>query len=421
MAVAAALVAGCGEDPCDYALCPIDDPECVMAISEAIACRRGGEVLVPEIRFASRDELLAEWQAEDGEPTAQEQQDARDSLAADALLGLMPAGYEPGMATADSLANVIGLYDDGEVIIVSDGGTAGPIGEYVLMVHELTHFYQDTESGLDEVRQQHATTFDRFFGVRAAIEGEADLFETLARAYLTDVHPSDASWRELIASSQVSALDAASRTPLPSIHALQLFPYAFGLGWDYDAWQVDGADAMRAQVADPPASVREVMEGYERRDRHPNGDARLDPHAAPVLPGFSPVGGGHQGAWLLNAMLQRTSGTNTLWFPELEHVDADFLAKLRRTGGQEVVAVWRIQTGQPDALLQTLTESAQSLWSTDPSHAARRVDDDIVLLATTGADADALLQQIEGWTHPDAAFVSPPRRLPPAMACARLD
>jgi hypothetical protein len=112
-AVAAVSLSGCGdgdEVECDYVQCSIDEPACVERVAEAVGCHLEQDIIYPEVRFLTAEEYLAETEVESTPPTAEEERDRADYFRMEALLGLMPEGYEPAEYSADWIRNVAALY-----------------------------------------------------------------------------------------------------------------------------------------------------------------------------------------------------------------------------------------------------------------------------------------------------------------------
>jgi hypothetical protein len=142
-------------------------------------------------------------------------------------------------------------------------------------------------------------------------------------------------------------------------------------------------------------------------DDYGNCDDVLDPHASPVLPeSYEFLGGGHESVWLLNVMLRRTAGSTATFSTSLDGVCADYLSVFRDTLTNELVAVWRIAQDTP-LLGEEDVLRGSSLWSRLDTEPAPRIvttaDDDILLVATTGADAVVVADQIGGWQSPTDA------------------
>lgn len=406
-----ALAIGCADDddPCDFRICDIETHDCVEEVAATMACRRDVEPLLPEVRFLTRAEVLVEWIAD--ELTPEQLQLQREYNTAEALVGLMPEGYEPTDATADQLENVAAFYsrDSGGVTIITDSGIDDPAFAYEILAHEMVHVYQDAAWDLNALTDSYATTWDRFLGLRAVVEGDAEVYQSLAALALLRISPDEADWDAFFRDFQQAMLDRAAQTETPSLDVLGLFPYAFGVAYVHPAWDDDGIAGVERVVLDPPDSTRQVIRGSPGKTRTPiNEDALLDPSAVPLLPEHTFLGGSHQGIWLVNAMLQRTAGSQSPFaLPPLDEVGADFFSAFRHDATGEIVAVWRMRGA---ATLTALLEQSASRWrSTDDGdmrHAWRIVDGDVVLLAVTPGSpttADAVFDTIEGWQTPQAA------------------
>ncbi|MCA9717950.1 MAG: hypothetical protein H6713_13180 [Myxococcales bacterium] len=410
IALSIAPTLGCGagaEDaPCDYERCDPTDEDCVREVAEVLACRRGVPAITPEVRFLSREEAVAE---NTGEPlTDEELQDLRDYYNAEALVGLMPVDYEPADVTADVFDSIVAYYSraEREIVIIEDSRVDDPAAAFEVLVHELVHAFQDAEWELQGLYDEHATSVDRLMGLRAMLEGDASLYAALSTVSLAGVELTESDWARYFDDYQGHVLELAQESETPSLDMLGLFPYAFGIEYMYEAWRDGDYAGVEGAALDPADSVRQVLRGYPGEPRPElNGDALLDAHALPTLDGYTALSGGHQGIWLINAMLQRTAASADVFAVDaLDRVDADYLIALREQGTGALATVWRIS---PAAPLLPLIDAPGSLWTLDPatpsSHVARVVDDDLVLVATTGDDADAVFNAITGW-QPLAEF-----------------
>jgi len=398
--------AACGDDdPCDYKVCDIRRGDCVEAVAEAVACHRGSDVVVPNVLFATVEQVIAATPA----PTQQELQDANNYWAGEAHVGLMPSGYDAANSAADSLSNVIAFYsrETKDVVVISDAVSSNRANAYNVLVHEMIHVYQDAEYDLSAEWAEHATTFDRGLAMRAGIEGEATWYQLEAQLELDGASAEEGNWVGFIAEFQDSVLAQAEVTKTPSLDARGLFPYAFGVELAYRAWLDDGPDAISDLVRMPADSVRRVMAGYNAPESVPaNQDEQLLPHAVPVLPGHTLLAGGVQSAWLINAMLQRTAGSAQLWSPALERVVADHLTVFRNDETGASVAVWRL-ADEGGALRATLL-AGSTQWVEDgadapATHLVADVEGDCVLIATGGPDAKPLLDSVTAWESPEQA------------------
>ncbi|PRQ05516.1 hypothetical protein [Enhygromyxa salina] len=409
-----ALTTGCaGEDaldPCSYQVCSIDDPACIERVAEAVACKLdAAEVVVPKVRMLTAAEVVAEIEAGLETPTPEQVRDITDYFLGEALLGLMPADYEYTPPQAHIADWAIAYYSvtNKEIVVITDNLDGDPEQAYLVMVHEMIHVYQDEGRNLEALLDAHATTYDRFLGLRAAIEGEASFYDSLAEIELAGLASSEIDWAGYYARWQGNVLELAAATEQPSLDAVALFPYSFGSAFMFAADQDAGRGGVEAVFGQPPDSVRQVQAGHDRwPDQARNRDDLLDTHAAPKLPDrYEFLGGGHESAWLLNTMLQRTTGAAALWSAVVADVSADYLSVFRDADTQALVAVWRIQTDAAPNLTNVLL-GPSSWWvaaqSGEPaSHVVTQVDGDVVLVAISDAgDANLVIAEIEAWQSP---------------------
>ncbi len=403
-------IVGCSDDggsSCRHRVCDIRDASCVEFVAEVVACERDVPVVVPDVRFSTAAEVVAEREP----PTPAELDLARDYWAGESLVGLMPANYDPANVSSDALSGVLAQYRPAtdEIVIISDSNIEDDETAYRVLVHEMIHAQQDAEYDLEALWDQHATSFPRSLGYRAAVEGEASLFTTLAALELGGLSEREVDWEGYFAEWQNDMLRRARDGEFPSLEVAGLFPYAFGTEQVHRAWVEGGLDDVREYVQHPPDSVRQVMAGYAARPPEIfNLDASLAPRAVPLLPGHTYLGGGGQDAWLLNTMLQRTAGVGRLWASEVQSVEADHLSVWRDDETGDRVAVWRLAG---DAFeIRKMLAGFGSRWVEDPQRATTHymgsVGDDWVLVATEAATAAVVADTIAGWQSQAEAFES---------------
>lgn len=410
LGLVAALAPACSDpelDPCDHHVCRIEDRACVEQVARTMACRLELEDLtIPDVRMATAAELAAEIEASPDPATPEQIQDVTDYYRGEALVGLMADQYEYGDDRTAFLGWAVAYYssDTKDVTIITDNLGDDVQRNYLVLVHELVHAYQDAKRDISGLLDEHATTFDRYLGLRAMLEGEAEHHESIADVEVAGLDPEAVLWNDYYDDYQAWALERAAESSQPSLDVYAYFPYAFGGEVIVDAWQTGGIEDVEPLFSTPPDSVRQVMAGYAAwPDSQENGDARLAPHAAPVMPArYAYLGGGHQSVWLLNALLQRTAGTGLPWAPSLASVSAEHLSIFRDDDSGHVVALWRIQSSDVDGLLGQLTKP-QSDWFLDGgTHFSTLVDDDLLLVATSGTDAASVVAEIEGWQTVEA-------------------
>jgi hypothetical protein len=409
-------LSGCGgeeEVACDYVQCSIDEPACVERVAEAVGCHLEQDIIYPEVRFLTAEEYLAETETGSTPLTAEEERDRADYFRMEALLGLMPEGYEPEEYSADWIRNVAALYspDSKNIIIIADNAFDDPQNDYLVLVHEMVHAYQDAAWDLTALGEKFAPTFDRFLGLRSLIEGMASVYQNLAYLELRRTDPLTIDWTAFFTEWQDERLSSARKSTTPSLDTTRFFPYAFGGEVVIEAWLAGGAAKIDELAARPPDSVRQVFKGYEAwPDRFVNEDEVFDPQAVAIMPpNYTLIGGGHEGVWALNATLQRTAW-GELWAPELDDVSADYLAAWR-WNETEVVAMWRIRSARPDELLAALTVPgsqwvAAELAAEAVTHVVTQVGEDVLLIAVSGGDARTVLADVAGWQSDEAAYMA---------------
>ncbi len=402
-----AFTSGCAEDvrdPCSHSLCSIDSEACVQQVAETVACQLDlSEATIPEVRMLTAAQVVAEFDTQP--PTAEQIANITHYYRGEGLFGLMPSDYEYESPSANYVDWAIAFYssDTKDVVIITDNVGEDIERAYIVLAHEMVHVHQDAHRDLEAMFDTHSTTFDRALGLRAAIEGEAELYESLAAVELLGYTPEDVDWFGYFEDYQSFAFEQAANSEEPSLDALAYFPYAFGGEMVHRAWTSDGHPGIDGLMAMPPDSVQQVMAGYDAwPEAGRNRDDRLDPHAAPIVPErYRYLGGGHQSIWLLNAMLQRTAGYAGQWAgSELRQISADYLSIFRDEESGELVGLWRIQSTGEDYLRGLLLNPA-GLWTEDEgeptSHLVSTVGDDLLLVATSGPDARAVLEQVQGW------------------------
>ena len=412
-ALAALLALGaCGDDrlpadPCEYAVCDITDADCARQVAEAVACNLDQDPIYPTVRMLSPAEYLAEQDAADPDnPSAAEQRDRDDYLRMQILVGLMPAGYMPADADADYLSNFAAFYSPTrkDIVILTGRKGSDVASDYIILVHEMTHAYQDAAHDLGTLEAEKARTWDRSLGLHALIEGGAVLQQNFAQLALSRIDVLGVDWGAYFADWQEESLERALASDTPALDTSAFFPYSFGGQFVFDAWTYDGPEGVEALFDQPPDSVRQVISDYSSwPDLVRNEDAQLDPHAVAVLPAnYQFIGGGHEGVWSLNATLQRTA-QGGLWTPDLSDVSADYLAAWR-WNDDRVAAIWRIRSARRTPLLNDLTAG---VWRLDSdvatTHVVAEVDDDLLLIAVSEGDARLVLADISGWQSPEEA------------------
>lgn len=241
--------------------------------------RRSGLELLGPVRLErrSRAELVRYLEAKlDEELPAEE---ARATVEAYALLGLVPAGLDlRELLLALYTEQVAGFYepDSTALFVMDDQPRAALEG---LLVHELVHAIQDQNADLASITDRDLGN-DRAVAALAAIEGHATLVMlehlteqlTGAPVDLAELPDFAAQMRPAIEAmrGQFPALSRAPRVVRESI----LFPYLEGTGFVQSLWTQDGRVApfgerlphsteqvLERDGAAPPLEIRIVVTG----------------------------------------------------------------------------------------------------------------------------------------------------------------
>lgn len=406
--VATTLV-GCAEDDpvnCHHRVCDIREASCIEFVAEVVACQREVPVVQPTVHFSTTAEVLASLE----QPTPEQLELERDYWAGEALVGLMPEGYDPASSASDGLSGVLAFYswDTEEIVVISDANIDDEEQAYRVLVHEMIHAQQDAEYDLEQLWSEFATTFPRSLGVRAAVEGEAVLFTDLADLERLNLSPDEVDWDGYFENWQNEMLLRARNSDTPSLSVLGLFPYAFGGELAYRAWVTGGIDAVRSFVLEPPDSARDVLGRVYGGGAPANLDTELAPHAVPVLPGHTYLGGGGQDAWLINIMLQRRAGAGALWNNQAASIAADHLSVWKENETGAHVAVWRLVGDSQE--VHALLAGSGSSWVDVPELATTYfmfpIEDDWVLVATETDNAVDVADAITGWQSQEDALAA---------------
>ncbi len=398
-------------DPCRYALCDIHKSSCVKHIAEAVACHREEEVFVPTTIFRPAYELTEEWLASSEDLSEHDRMMNEAMHVGASLLGFYPFGYGEDDEIVDTLATIPAFYDGEtkQIVIVDHGRYPKPEDDYITLVHEMAHAYQDRREDLLKLKDKHGGTVDRRLGITAMIEGEATLYEMYADAELHGIYPYDMDERLIFTEWHDGLLQTMRSSDVPELTITRGLKYAYGTAFVYDAWRADGVAGVDALFETPPDSSRALMFGYQywmEAERPLNGDSSLDPHGAPIMPDrFELVSIAHMGVWYIMAMLQKTADIAEIWLPVLNEITSDVLTIFIEAETEEVAVVWRItgtqelrnladeMLGRPDCLWR----NARDLIGDPGPYALDWTGDDLVLIATTGEDANSLFDSRTDW------------------------
>ena len=341
-------VIGCGSEPCEDSgldrVCDTQQASCIEQVARAVAClREAPDVEPPPVKRITAAELGASDDRTDDDIEA-----VNRVYGALSLFRLVPRGYTFERASRDFYATIPAFYDSGsdEIVIVSDAESPNAERAYLVLVHEMVHYQQDLEFNLGAYYGRYADGTDRSLGVQAAIEGEAITYELIANTAVNGYTVDIVDWRSLWSEFQDRMLREASSTPLPSVMASRLFPYAFGGQLIFDQWRAGNRVGIEEAMFPPPASTRQVL-AWPRTDPPVppwNHDAMMADHFAPVLPeNYAFLGANPQGVWLVRAMLERFGRVDGALSQAIQAVNADVLSLFHDETTDTPAAVWRLR------------------------------------------------------------------------------
>jgi hypothetical protein len=341
---------------------------------------------VPPIRTITadeyRDELTPDEMAEpsepDGEPEAPPVEPWDVALR---WLGLVKStSTAPEAAIDNSVNNVAAYYasDEQSVTVIAHGVDVVVDNRWdtVMLVHELVHAFQD-----NEVRAAPAgRTTDGGFAGNALIEGEATLYQDLARAEIDGLAPRRWDWHaEVMASLDLRR----SRLPGSGAAFYDVEWYAYDVGTDLlmDGWQRGGNAAVRALADTFPQSSLELMARYERLEL--DRAARLDCRVEPPEQSFELAGHDRFGAMQLYGFLT-AAGVHEpdAWRTALDWRD-DLLWLYFDEQSEQVTLSWRIRLAS-GATADAVVAAAAQL----PMLRAERTGNDALILGSEAAHAD---------------------------------
>jgi hypothetical protein len=181
-------------------------------------------------------------------------------------LGLLPADVDADEADRSWFTETtLGAYWSRPQLVTlvdDDKSTFDDPGSVSSLVHEYLHVAQDRE--LDLLSSRARLTTDREMVRNALIEGEARMFETLARLTLQHADASAAAIRDRMERELLGWRKASLSATALHAHVRRSFPYPLGGALFADAWAEGGSPGINQVYAHPPATFVEVMRAHER-------------------------------------------------------------------------------------------------------------------------------------------------------------
>ncbi|MFI5308596.1 MAG: hypothetical protein ACHQ53_14650 [Polyangiales bacterium] len=280
------LSCGCGRSA-ELTACNIADASCQRDVYYAVVRLRGDGfdpfAGLPPIHTVSlaayRAELLRQDAAQQKASQQTPKQQAVDPWnAALQLLGLVTPSVSATQASvANNVENVAAFFSSatGEVTVIDRGGARDDASDTELLAHELVHAFQARERAGEAV--SHST--DGYFASQALIEGEATLYEHLARAEIDQIKPQSVLWDRYYGNWAASLRQNLGQEQ-SHFYAVSWFVYPLGGDYLTRAWLVGGNAAVRRLGTDFPTSELALMTSFDH-GRSPALAARDCQSAAP--------------------------------------------------------------------------------------------------------------------------------------------
>jgi hypothetical protein len=347
-----ALSLGCSARvPCDVpASCDVRAAPCQQQAMRAAACLRGSAPADVPVRVLSADRYIQEQvQMAADEPDAELAARWFQGLA---LLELADPGLDAASATRAELKDVAAFYSprDKRVTLLDRDQDFGAFSEATLLVHEFVHALQDRDHDLSALEQAHTASFDSSLGLKALIEGEAEIYQVQALALIEGYRLSEVSWNDAWSAGRTQALQDTVASESPIIVLPGSFAYRNGASYAYAAYRQGGPHAIDAAFAHPPESCRQVMVGYGAGP--PGGeswiDGGLDAEAAPQLQqSWQHVRSDHLGSYALAVFVRLWNAYQAAHDAAVERallrLRGDLLSVFASADGAHTMAVWRLR------------------------------------------------------------------------------
>jgi hypothetical protein len=252
---------------------------------------------VPPIRTISIDEYRKELMPDDPPPADPGAEPPKPKVdpwdVALHWLHLVGQATTAPQAAGESRESIVAAYyawEDQRVTVIDRGGERDDYNDTLLLVHELVHAFQDDEVSI----VAGDGTTDAGFANAGLVEGEARLYEDLARAELDGVSARNVDWHSRY---QQSLHAWRSSAPQQSSLFYYVQPwYAYDLGVDLlmDGWQRGGNARVRHLIATFPRKGLPLIAHHERVEL--DSAARLACEVEPPGDGFELAGHDRFGA-----------------------------------------------------------------------------------------------------------------------------
>jgi hypothetical protein len=294
-------------------------------------------------------------------------------------LGLVTRETSSMQASVDDRVNNVAAYyssRDSQVTVIDRGRERNDYYDTILLAHELVHAFQDNELRFSA----HDGTTDGSFAGRARIEGEAVVYENLARAEIDRVDPLQVDWEGRYANSinYLRERLPAERSPF---YAASWFVYPLGADWLMRGWLEGGNAAVRTLTANPPRGAGDLMARHEGKEHSRAADLAC----AVDKPDddFELVGRDRFGAMQLYGFLARSGMSEAdAWRTALAWGDDRLWLYFDEDRGLTGLT-WRLRLANTAAAEAVLDAAAQR-----PELRAERRGRDVLIVASDDAIAD---------------------------------
>jgi hypothetical protein len=413
---------GCTGDCPVLESCDIRRAKCQAHTTEVATCLSGDTAVHPALVVVDAQVYIEEQIAGDTDTESDDQRDLRRGLA---LLNLMPAQLDAPELERQYWDTVGAFYDPDtkQVTILDRGQPLDGGGAVTTLLHELIHALQDDrEQRSPEVARDDD---DGAMALTGIVEGEAVLYQDLARARGFGVDPDDIDWQSVFFDYQASSWDQVINSDAAYLLAWRYFPYAFGGRYVRDAWADGGNARVRELFAQPPTATRQILAGYGLPPPAAPGPELaaawredLDTVGSPVLPAqYEPVTRLHLGAWLFEIFKQRRLRREASGLPSGSGLLGDVLSVFREPATGDVSIFWRLRFDDPERAAVFRAQVANIPAVVELGHV--QYDRDVVLGASTRQPLDSAFVRSIVWEAVPAASTEPEQD-PPAQPSALL-
>jgi hypothetical protein len=384
-----------------------------------------------EYRFLSTDEALAILRAD----AKRDREEAKDRLAArvGVMLGLLPPGTDPAMASMRVLHRQLGGFydfDRKELVVIKDGFAHSKLARSIpreqlrsvtlmVLAHELTHALQDQNFGLGAELDRVEDEDDPALALRAVAEGDA----TIAGIAYLEGRMDDSVAQVVVAQipDMYRAFAADTRDVPSAIAETFLFQYADGARFVARAYHRGGWAGVDALYRRLPTSTQQILTPSLYFDSSaPVPAVRLDGYRQP-LPKWKVLDDGTYGELGLREVIGNAIGTASSDLALAHQWAGDRAVAIGN--GNALAVIWMVAFRDGPAAQKFAARYSAALDRLHGSHVGHRVERHGRLVLTIAgldaAQAAGLAPAI--WAHSSASAPPPAAAPEPDQALERGD